>query len=203
MKILIPLLFIITTGPAIATIIDFDTLPDGTALGHNVPITDQFQTLGVLFSGENGPAHTFKDLGEATTKPNILVGDDNFGDLSVSFVNTSSGLASTANNVSVNAISVGWAEWTVTSKDLAGDILEQFVLQNPTGPVNGLANVDPISFTIDGIASIDFIFTVDHAGDGIGIDDLTFNLASVPEPSIIALFAAGFFGIGFVRRRQS
>ncbi len=54
MKILIPLLFIITTGPAIATIIDFDTLPDGTALGHNVPITDQFQTLGVLFSGESG-----------------------------------------------------------------------------------------------------------------------------------------------------
>ena len=41
------------------------------------------------------------------------------------------------------------------------------------------------------------------------IDDTTGNLlddvsiVSVPEPSIIALLAAGLFGIGFVRRRQS
>jgi len=51
---------------------------------------------------------------------------------------------------------------------------------------------------------------IQFAGDGFSsIDagyldlDLTFGTASVPEPSIIALFAAGLFGIGFARRRKA
>ena len=32
---------------------------------------------------------------------------------------------------------------------------------------------------------------------------LNLEVASVPEPSILALFAAGLFGIGFVRRRKA
>ena len=46
-----------------------------------------------------------------------------------------------------------------------------------------------------------FDFLTDSDDDQFYIDALT--VSKVPEPSIIALFAAGLFGIGFARRRQS
>jgi hypothetical protein len=57
---------------------------------------------------------------------------------------------------------------------------------------------------IDGDASLAF-------SDSAGFGPFTFHKvawvvgpkAAVPEPSIIALFAAGLFGIGFARRRQT
>ncbi len=45
--------------------------------------------------------------------------------------------------------------------------------------------------------------SLDSIGDTTGnlLDDV--SIASVPEPSIIALFAAGLFGLGFARRRKA
>jgi len=165
-----------------ATTLDFDAFADGTA------ITNQFQSLGVVFSSDAGqPAHVFSDPAEATSSPNILVGADNFANLFITFVDPVTGLpnpASGACAVTMNVISVGVATITVTSRSLAGTPLQSFVLTHPGGPPNGLGNVDPLQFTVAGIASIDLVFTTPGPPgvDGVGIDDLSFGLGC-PTPT--------------------
>lgn len=39
--------------------------------------------------------------------------------------------------------------------------------------------------------------------EGFGIDNITYASVAVPEPSIIALFAWGLFGLGLARRRKA
>ncbi len=81
------------------------------------------------------------------------------------------------------------------------------------GDLLGSTEVDytPLSLTIDPVNLADGILdiTVKNTGGDfyyswsklvVEIDRAT---ADVPEPSIIALFAAGLFGIGFARRRKA
>jgi len=51
------------------------------------------------------------------------------------------------------------------------------------------------------ISGYSFDFLTNSDNEQFYIDALT--VSNVPEPSIIALFAAGLFGVGFARRRQS
>jgi len=195
-------------SPAEAVVIDFDTLPNGTALLSGTAITTQYQPLGAVFASNGGAsAHVLNDPPEAVSQPNVLVGNDVFSDLFLRFVDPTTGSPSTANNVSVYAISVGHAQWTVTAKDALGQTLQNFVLQNLSGPVNGLGNQDLLTFTATGIATIDFVFTIVDGSDGIGIDNLSFTVqqaSAVPEPGTVVLLGtglAGLLGSGWWRRR--
>src|SRR5437660_299956 len=169
-------LLTLVMSPAEAVVIDFDTLPNGTALSSGTAITTQYQPLGAIFASNGGTsAHVLSDPPEAVSQPNVLVGNDVFSDLFLRFVDPTTGSPSTATNVSVYAISVGHAQWTVTAKDALGQTLQTFVLQRLSGPVNGLGNQDLLTFTSTDIATIDFVFTISNPEDGIGIDNLSFT----------------------------
>lgn len=69
-----------------AAVVDFGIYVDGT------PITNQYQSLGVLFSSNGGvPSRILLDSFEATTPPNILTGANVFSNIFVSFVDPASG----------------------------------------------------------------------------------------------------------------
>jgi len=195
-------------SPAEAVVIDFDTLPNGTVLSSGTAITTQYQPLGAVFASNGGTsAHILSDPPEAVSQPNILVGNDNFSDIFLHFVDPATGVPSTANNFSVYAISVGHSEWTVTAKDALGQTLQTFILQHLNGPANGLGNQDLLRFTATDIATIDFVFTIVDGSDGIGIDNLSFTVqqaSAVPEPGTVVLLGtglAGLLGSGWWRRR--
>jgi hypothetical protein len=73
------------------------------------------------------------------------------------------------------------------------------------------AELDPLrlfaDFAVPNVDSTDIprlAFLPECEGDcyGVVLRQIP-SIAAVPEPSIIALFAAGLFGIGFARRRKA
>jgi hypothetical protein len=160
-----------------ATTINFDSFASGT------PITTQYQAQGVVFAGSSGPAHIYLDPAEATSSPNILVGDDNFGNLFITFVDTGTGLptpVSAACGAWLTVISAGHAVVHVRSRDGGGNVVQDFEVTHPEGPENGFQNHDPLAFTIFPIQSIEMIFTLSNPNDGMGIDDLSFESCVLP-----------------------
>ena len=191
-------LSILITTIAAATTIDFDSID---ASGGLVPVSNQFQSSGVLFSSTSGADANAATTSEASSPANILIGVDAFSDIFVSFVDQTSGLSDldhVADNVSVDIISLGHSEWTIITKDLADQTLETIVLSNPGGTLHGTNNINSITFSSFNIASIDFVFTSSAPGDGVGIDNLSFTLGApepVPKPTTIALLGIGLAGL--------
>ena len=186
----------LASGSLRAGMITFDNLPDGTK------ITDQYKHLGVIFRSNLGGATIFGDPSEATSPPNVLIGDDVFSDIFIDFVDAATGAPKAVNNVALDAISVGHNILTISSRDIFGVQLEQFVVQNLSGSQNGFGKVNPIAFSLNGIASIQFDIDTSVVGnlDGMGIDNLSFT--AVPEPSSFVLIGAGI-GLLYMRRMRN
>ena len=167
---------VLWVGVAQAVVLEFDGLAD------NTPITTQFGSSGVLFESNNGnPARILRDIPEATSGRNILTGSSVYHDIFVTFVDPVTlqpGFESEACGGSVQVISVGHAQVTVTAINEQGDVISQLQLQNIGGTVNGYQNVDTVAIPV-GTTYLNFEFTVPHAGDGIGIDDLAVYPCSV------------------------
>ena len=80
---------------------------------------------------------------------------------------------------------------------LAGSALEQFSLI----PGNtGFAT--PRIFGFDNIV-FDEIRISYNVNAGMGLDDIRFRTAAVPEPGTLALFTLGLLGLGFARKRAA
>ena len=92
--------------------------------------------------------------------------------------------------------------------DSANNLIDTFIVQDEIGE-------SPFGLLFFGVTSDELIksFNVSigtgtpsaPAGDYVWIDDVQYGdkgVRPVPEPAIIALFAAGLFGIGFARRRK-
>jgi hypothetical protein len=180
--------------------------PKGTA------ITNQFQSLGVLFSISNGEASVSNDSilriagSVSTTNQNYLVVNTvppnvtrPWATLSARFVDPLTGLQATASGFSVT-VSDGNAmpnpRITVQAFGVNGALLESY---NLTSLASALA------FTSSNIGRIDF---VDSGGDGHIIDNFAFTLnpppppSQIPEPATLSLLGAGFFVAAFVIRRR-
>jgi hypothetical protein len=74
----------------------------------------------------------------------------------------------------------------------------------PDSPYNG--SLDTLAAPFDIYADINWFLLSPRASSSLfsgHVESLTIRVDPVPEPSIIALFAAGLFGISFARRRQS
>jgi hypothetical protein len=98
----------------------------------------------------------------------------------------------------------------------AGLLAFEFSVVNPPGVVpNGISNGANMVFgswqTFATILDITYkgvyydaivLFDDSGAGPDDDADDHIIGIRAVPEPSIIALFAAGLLGIGFTRRRM-
>ncbi len=148
----------------------FDAFADGT------PITNQYAAQGVLYSSVSGlPCTIYLDPVEATSGANILVGASTLRDINLTMVDPATGLPSPswqACHVGLNVISAGWSVVQVTSHDAGGAALQTFTVTHPSGPRNGLGNVDHLDFSAGSIASVSMVFTLVDFGDGIGLDDV-------------------------------
>ncbi len=192
--------------PLSAVLIDFENLPGGANAFNGLKISNQYQPVGAIFSSNNGQDATiFSAPGESTSGGFIMVGADNFKDIFLNFVDPLTGNQTTVQNFTVNVVSVGHAVYTVTARNLQGNVLESVDLTNPDGAQNGFANIDSVSFSSTNIASVDFVFTTPNPGDGIGIDDLAFEFnTAVPEPaSSFLLIIATAFGIFSCQRKKT
>ncbi len=172
-------------GTAIAgSVIDFDGLGDG------VVVTDQFKADGAEFSSSPGPAKTLDDAPEATSSPNILVGDPTpFGGLFKGpiFMDIvdAVGDPATTNAVCFFLISVGHNEVTVLAKDVVPSVVDSEVVRNLGGPQNGFANQDFVFLSGAGIARVDMVTTITTFVDGWGIDDVVVDCSIIDEADIV------------------
>ncbi|MCG3124004.1 MAG: hypothetical protein GIKADHBN_02443 [Phycisphaerales bacterium] len=177
-----------------ATLVNFD---DGWT--NNTVIDTQYAGVGVTFSSPE----TFVAIRDMTTLgsgynttsfPNAAFAafdGDVQGTLRIDF-------AAPASSVSFFAIDVGDSSRDAKAYDSFNNLLETITVHNPgTGP--GIGIIDPVVFTVSGIAYVTFgQGAVYIHGDGSLIDDLSFV---IPAPGSAAVVAAGIFGIA--RRRRA
>lgn len=81
-----------------ATKVNWDTTPSGTAISHTTPITNQYQSWGILVSSlESGSPWACSAASDAFTDPNLLAPPTPYsGTIVITFVNPSTGLRSSS-----------------------------------------------------------------------------------------------------------
>ncbi len=166
--------------------INFDKLPDGTAVdgtlssGTAFPgtaITNQYSSLGATFSSNNkGVIASVGFFDDATSNPNFIVGNANsFQPIVVNF-------ASPVSQVTMQMISVGDSEVTITAYDASGAVLETKKIQN-VGLADARGRQDSLTLTASNISKIEAKITKLNSIDGFGIDDLAFCTTAVTPPT--------------------
>lgn len=181
------------SGPAASgAVITFDGYPTSTVL------TTQYAGLGVTFSASTTAFISdiiSQGAGYNTSSPpNIAYADWNGqvqGTLRADF-------ATPASAVSFFAIDVGESSRDCIAYDSFNNPLQTITIVNPgSGP--GIGMINPVVFTVSNIAYITFgQGSTFGAGDGSGIDDLSFTL--VPAPGGAALLALA--ALATTRRRR-
>ena len=165
----------------------------GTSSGANAGILTGDTVTIELWSSKNG--------GTSYGVQNVVVGpgDDGnyFGnqqfDLDYGFTDDIFSVKSSSTFGSIDGAG-GTIEWRLSGLDFIGG-----ALLTGTNFVQSYSNVSISSL---GRSNVTYSYADSIIPKGIYFQ-AQFITRQVPEPSIIALFAAGLFGIGFARRRQS
>jgi len=187
---LLSLFALIVPTHALAVIIGFEGLADGTV------VTNQYS--GVAFSANAG----FEN--QVTTQPGL-----GFGDNFICTAGIGQGINCTQETIlTFDSLVNNLSLWQVGVNDIGivgqVDVFENGFLTSTVNIVgDGDAfNPDLVDLTaFSNVSSIRIHSITDTAG--IGWDNFQFDAASVPEPSIIALLGLGLFGIGAATRRKT
>lgn len=182
------------TNNASATTITFDDLIAPAMFSGTVPLTDQYASSGVIFSGPTNGA------GGA-----VLALAGNFG---VTPHSGSNFLAFNREGYAVDPETLTFTSLvnSVSIYAAGGQVEDTFIMRAFDSSRNLLATDtvftqgwDLLSvFSTTGIKYVDLIQRGDNA---FVYDDLSFAAAAVPEPSTFLLFGLGLLGAGLMRRR--
>lgn len=82
--------------------------------------------------------------------------------------------------------------------DSSGTLLDFFETQGDLG--SGTSETASIS---TGSANIAYVIASGLGGNDVTLDNLTYNSASVPEPTVLALLSFGLLGVGIARQKKS
>lgn len=175
-----------------AVVINFDDLAENTI------ITDQYAeaTFSSLTDGRDIRANYFYDIGQSL--PNMMCSQPIgglghcVGDIAIDFTDA-------VNNLTF--LSVGDNSDGITA------LVDIFVNNSFSATFNivtdGITSVTDLH-DLSAFSNITRIVIREQTDPaGLGFDDFTFDVASVPEPATLVLMSMGLAGIGFSRHRKS
>jgi hypothetical protein len=183
-------------GSANATLIDFDTLPGGGVLSSGTSLTNQYASEGVLFSAfENG------SLVDNTVVGN-LVGSNYWYNCYPTICGSRADILRIDFDSLVDNVS--WVTDTEGTPPGSGIIFNAYdsigsLIDSTSITISGTAI--STSFSVSGISYIEMLQASDSWA--WGIDNLSFDATTVPEPTSIILLGLGLAGIGLSKKRKS
>ena len=194
----IAVLFGLAGDASASFVIDFDTDSNGTVILPGTQISNQYIDWGVTFRGfeENILSPGPRAIGDAAGVP---VGDKN-AMWNVVGTDTSTDRLDIVEVLFSNAVS------NISLMHNAGSrttTFEAFLSNGSSSTFTTTANLtQPVSFMLSGIVRLEMRQDLDDSS--FRIDDLSFDVAAVPEPSSMIMVAAcaGAAGIGAVKRRR-
>jgi PEP-CTERM motif len=183
-------LLALSTAAVHATDIDFDSGSNGAAVGSfyaGLTFSGASFTSNFGLSGSSGP------LGIASTTNNYMFTAAQA--ITISF-------ATAISSFGIDVIDLGSNGFTVEAYDAANTLLGS---STEFGPDVGVGHFDKVSVAYDGISSVRMFQALSTFGDGVLLDNLSYEasaVVAVPEPSTYALMALGLAGLGIAARRR-
>jgi hypothetical protein len=174
-----------------AAFVNFDDLVASTFYTSPTDVSTRYSALGVTFSDPAGPFGAVAGF----TSSNVLVANQHqttdAGDLRLDF-----SVPVTSVTFDFNPFFFGPSALHVLAFDASNSLIGTFDFAQ--GPVTAVINTN---------LNIDYLLLAAHPDlkpqtfDNITIDNLSFGVSAVPEPSTWAMLLIGFAGIGLVSYR--
>jgi len=174
------------TANSRAAFINFDDLVASTGYTSPTDVSTRYSALGVVFSDPAGPSGAVAGF----TSTNVFMANQHQLRLSFSVPVTSVTL-------DFNPFFFGPSALHVLAFDASNGLLGKFDFAQ--GPVTATINTGP---------NIDHLLLAAHPNlepqtfDNFTIDNLSFGVSAVPEPSTWAMMILGFAGVGFMAYRR-
>lgn len=193
----------LTLSTSIASAILITVDPDDFADGTDISNAFSGITLSAIDGGNNVllTSSVFSQASSLASTGTQVFGHDGIftqtwanglvGDLRIDFLQATDFVS--IDIIANNGFDPGFLE----AYDSSGTLLDSFVTQGDLG--SGTSETASIS---SASANIAYVIASGLSGNDVGLDNLTYNSATVPEPTVLALLSFGLLGIGIAKRKK-